>query len=271
MARYSTFGETRRRRRHHALWWVVRFMFGVGAVLGVGVYGYQVGVSANQARSEQLEADLMRFQRANLDLRDRIASVNERSADAEAALETMRQRYAAEIPTGEAADLFNQVRAHLSAGVQPDRLAFLIEAAGLPDACASEPVTKRFMPRTPISTGPRSFIRFGDHITITGDGESARNEAGLPEAWYDPAKPVRLEFQMLDGTTTTIEGIVPFTHQMVVDGQEYRISAVQGEPRFVEITSQACRLSDRGNESTASAQEVREWQGDAPGPHAVTD
>ena len=237
---------------------MVRFLFGLLAVLGVGVYGYQVGVSAGEARSEQLEADLEGFQRANLELRDQLALVGERSEEAEAALEDMRQRYAADIPTGEAADLLEQVRAQLGAGVAPERLAFLIEAAGLP-VCQSAPVTKRFMPRT-ISTEPRSFIRFDDRITVTGEGESARNDAGMAEAWFDPEKPVRLEFRMLDGSSTSIEGIVPFTHQMAVDGREYRFSVVQIMPRFVEMTAQACPMPGSGDGSTADATGIPELQ-----------
>jgi hypothetical protein len=159
-------------------------------------------------------------------------------------------RYAAEIPSGAAADLLAQVRAQLSAGVDPERLAFLIEAAALDEACQDEPVTKRFMPRTPISTGPLSYIRFGDRVTITGEGESARNEAGLAEAWFDPARPIRLQFRTMDGATTTIEGTVPLTHQMVIDGMEYRFSAVSAEPRFVEMTAQICALPEFGDEVT---------------------
>jgi cell division protein FtsB len=258
MASYGTFGEPRRRRRREAFWRVLRFLFAVAAVLGVGSYGYQVGVSANRARTEQLEADLVRFQQANLDLRDQIALTRQQSGEAEAALARMQQRYAAEIPSGAAATLLAQVRAQLSAGIEPERLAFLIEAAGLGEACEDEPVTKRFMPRTPISTGPRSYVRFGDRITITGEGEPARNEAGLAEAWFDPAKPIRLEFRTMDGATTTIEGIVPFTHQIVVDGKEYRFSAVSAEPRFVEVTAQACALpeddEDRGTRAEADGE-----------------
>jgi hypothetical protein len=181
IASYGTFGEVRRRRRHQAWWCVVRFLSAVLAVLAVGVYAYQVGVSANQARTTQLEADLVRFQHDNLDLRDRIALAAKQSADAEAALESMRQRYASEIPSGEAADLLAELRAQLAAGVEPERLALLIEAAGLADACQSEPVTKRFMPRTPISTEPLSWVRFHDRIIVTGQGEAARNDAGLAE------------------------------------------------------------------------------------------
>jgi hypothetical protein len=259
MSGYSTFGDTRRRRRHRALWRMGKFLFGLLAVLGVGVYGYLIGVSTGEARSEQLEADLEQFQRANSELRDQIALVGERSEEAEAALEDMRQRYAADIPTEEVADLLEQVRAQLGAGVAPERLAFLIEAAGL-TVCQSAPVTKRFMPRTPISTEPRSFIRFDDRIIVTGDGESAQNDAGMPEAWFDPEKPVRLEFRMLDGSSTSIEGIVPFTHQMAVDGREYRFSVVQTMPRFIEMTAQACPMPGSGGGSTADASGIPDSQ-----------
>jgi hypothetical protein len=270
MAGYITFGDTRRRRRHRALWRMVRFLFGLLAVLGVGVYGYQVGVSAGETRSEQLKADLVGSERANLDLRNQLALVGERSEAAAAALEDMRLRYAADIPTEEAADLLERVRTQLGAGVAPERLALLIDAAGL-TVCETVPVTKRFMPRTPISTEPRSFIRFDDRITVTGDGESARNEAGMPEAWFDPEKPVRLEFRMLDGSSTHIEGAVPFSHQLAVDGREYRFSVVQIVPRFIEITAQACPLPGSGDGSTAALPVMPELQEGEASPDFATD
>ena len=82
MASYGTFGETRRRRRRNAWWSVFRFLSALVAVLAVGVYAYQVGVSANQTRTAQLEADLARAQHDNLDLHDRMASAAEQQADA---------------------------------------------------------------------------------------------------------------------------------------------------------------------------------------------
>jgi hypothetical protein len=271
IASYGTFGEARRRRRHQAWWRVVRFLSAVLAVLAVGIYAYQVGVSANQARTTQLEADLVRFQQDNLDLRDRIAAATKQSADADAALESMRQRYAAEIPSGEAAALLAQLRTQLAAGVEPERLAMLIEAAGLEDTCQSEPVTKRFMPRTPVSTEPPSWVRFHDRIIVTGQGEAARNEAGLAEAWFDPAQPIRLEFRTLDGAITSIEGTLPFTHRMVVDDKEYRFSAIRGETRFLEVTAQACPLPEPDDDSRASADGIEESRADAPGSWPVTD
>ena len=270
MASYGTFGETRRRRRREAWWSVIRFMAAVLAVFAVGIYAYQVGVSANQARTAQLETDLARFQHDNLDLRDRIAAAGKQSADAVAALDSMRQRYAAEIPSGEGAELLGQLREQLAAGVEPERLAMLIEAAGMEDQCQSEPMTKRFMPRTPISTGALSYVRFDDRITVTGEGESARNDAGLAEAWYDSAKPVRLEFRTLDGGVTSVEGVTPLTHRMVVDGKEYRFHAVSTGPRFLEVTAQACRLPEL-DDSNASAAGMQQPQAETPGAQPLTD
>ena len=253
MIGYTSFGEGRRRRRRQASWRVVRFLLGAGAVAVVSGYGYQVGVSAHQARTDQLETDLEQAQESNLDLQERLARTAQRSDHAEAALEELRLRYAAEVPTGQLADLFGQMQAQLEAGVPTERLAFLIGVAGWQDACDGQPVTKRFMPRTPLAQGPISFVRFDDRITVTGTGHPARNPDGLTEAWYDPAEPVVLTFETLDGALHRAEGVVPFNHAMMVDGREYRSGIVAGEQRFVEITAQACDLPDSGENEPIGA------------------
>jgi cell division protein FtsB len=236
----STFGDTRRRRRRLFYWRLLRALFAVLAVVVIGGYAYQVGVSADQARTDKLEADLARFQQSNLDLGDRLALTTQRSSQAEQALEELRRRYALDVPQGERADLLERVEAQLQAGADPARLAFLIDAAATPASCDGQPLTKRFMPRTPVSTGPLSFVRFDDRITVTGTGQPARNPEGLPEAWYDPSYPVRLEFRTLDGAVTSVEGTLPLNHGMVVDGREYRFSVVPGERWFVEVSAQSC-------------------------------
>ncbi len=237
---YSTLGTHRRRGRRRGYWAAFRFLLGVAAVAMVGGYGYQVGVSANQAWTDKLEADLQRFQEDNLGLRDELAQTVLNASTTQTALEDLQRRYQAEVPDGELAELLEQVAAQLHGGVDPGRLAFLIDAAGQDSGCAEAPVTKRFRPRTPITTGPTSAVRFGDRITVTAIAESAIDENGQPEAWYDPAKPVRLMFRTLDGRELKVEGDLPLRHQMLVDGMEFRFSAIAGPTSFVEVSGQAC-------------------------------
>jgi hypothetical protein len=237
---YSSFGTRRRRGRRQGSWTAFRFLLGVAAVAIVGGYGYQVGVSASQASTDKLEADLQRFQEDNLGLRDQLAQAARDAGKAQTALEELQRRYAAEVPDGQLAALLEQIEGQLHAGVDGERLAFLIDAAGQDPACAEAPVTKRFRPRTPIWVDPVSAVRFDDRITVTASAESALDANGQREAWYDPAKPVQIQFRTLDGRELMIEGSLPLAHRMLVDGREYRFSAMAGPTSFLEVTGQAC-------------------------------
>jgi hypothetical protein len=236
----SSLGMHRRRGRRQGYRAALRFLLALAAVAAVGGYGYQVGVSANEAWTRRLKADLQRLQEDNLSMRDELVQTVLSASSAKTALEDLRRRYAAEVPDGELAALLGRVAGQLRAGVEPARLAFLIEAAGAAAACVEAPVTKRFRPRTPLSTGPVSAVRFGDRITVTASAESAFDAGGQREAWYDPAAPVQLVFRTLDGRELQIEGPLPLAHRMLVDGLEYRFSAIAGPTSFVEITGQAC-------------------------------
>jgi hypothetical protein len=237
---YSSLGGHRRRGRRQGSWAAFRFMLGLAAVGCVGVYGYQVGVSANQAWTDKLEADLQRFQDDNLGLRDELAQAALSASSARTAFENLQRRYAVEVPEGKLAELLERVEGQLRAGVEPVRLAFLIDAAGQDAACAEAPVTKRLRPHTPITTGPVSAVRFNDRIMVTATAESAIDADGQAEAWYDPARPVQLFFRTLDGRELRVEGALPLAHRMLVDGLEYRFNAIAGPTSFVEVTGQAC-------------------------------
>jgi hypothetical protein len=199
-----------------------------------------VGVSAAQAWTETLEGDLEHVRDDNLALRDQLAEASLRASDAQSALESLQGRYRAEVPDGELAALLGQVRQQLRAGVDRDRLAFLIGAAGQAADCSAAPVTRRFRPQTQLASNAVGAVRFGDRITVTASGTSAIDAAGQREAWFDPAKPVQLVFRTLDGRALNVEGTLPLRHSMVVDGQEYRFSAIAGPTSFVEVTGQAC-------------------------------
>lgn len=239
---YAGLGTHRRRGRRHGYWTLLRFLLGVVAVATVGGYGYQVGVSANQAWTDRIEADLQRVQDDNLGLRDELAQTALSASNAQTALEALQRRYRTEVPQGELAALLELARRQLDAGVDRTRLAFLIEAAGQEPGCVEAPVTKRFRPRTPITPDPVSVVRFDDRVVVSATAASAIDEGGQPEAWFDPALPVQLVFRTLDGRVLEVDGTLPLHHGMVVDGLEYRFSAIAGPTSFVEITAQACPL-----------------------------
>jgi len=237
---YASLGTHRRSGRRRAWWTALRFLLGLGAVAAVGGYGYQVGVSASQAWTDKLEADLQRFQEDNLSLRDELAQASLSASAVQMALDGLQRRYDAEVPDGVVAELLGQIQGQLRAGVDPERLAFLIGAAEEEPGCVEAPVTKRFRPHTPITVDPVSAVRFGDRIVVTASAESALDPSGQPEAWFDPAKPVQLVFRTLDGRERRVEGTLPLAHRMLVDGLEYRFHAIAGPTSFVELTGQAC-------------------------------
>jgi hypothetical protein len=234
------FGD--RRRGRHSFWRFTRLLVVVAAVAAVGSYAYRVGESAGHVRAAKLQTDLERFQKSDLSLRDRLTGLAQRSTRVEKELDLLRRRYARDVPQGRAAALVGRLRDQLLAGVDPERLDFLIGAAAQVDDCQSAPQTKRFILATGIGGTAASAVRFDDRITVTGRGRALRNEQGLTEAWYDPTQPVRLEFQRLDGEMEGVNGVLPLAHRMVVGDRELRFSIIAGERSFVEVTAQVCAL-----------------------------
>lgn len=256
---YGTLGEYRRRRQRAAFWRTMQLVTFLAGIVGTATYAYQVGVSASAATAMKLEVDLERFQRDNLALRDRVAASVRRAEEAQHGLQALRERYDADVPRGDLRTLLGELERQLEEGVDAERLALLIEAAGRPARCGSEPDTKRFMLATPVALGVVNAVRFGDgRIIVTGRGESARNAEDLAEAWFDPAKPIALTFRTLEGSSEQISGTLPLQHGMIVGDVEYRFSAVAGERAFIEITAQACDVpaaSRQPGESTATDQQ----------------
>ena len=104
-------------------------------------------------------------------------------------------------------------------------------------------MTRRFLLQTPLYNGANRSVSFANNtVTVEGEGESARDSDGKPEAWYDPAKPVRIRFTMIGGETSEVSGKLPLHHSVVADGAEQRFSVVAGERGFVEIVGDRCRF-----------------------------
>lgn len=152
----------------------------------------------------------------------------------------MEAKYLAEVPQGEFKTLTDLVKKQLDAGIKPQRLAFVIEAARPPKNC-TEPVVKRFVVKTPIYSGPHGSVAFGNGVvTVTGEGQSAISPSGQKEAWYDPGKPVKIVFVEIGGKETVKEGLLPIQHSLVVGSKEYRFTVAAGDRSFISVTSDSC-------------------------------
>jgi len=230
------------RRRRQVRRTVIRWLFGIGAIFAAGMAAYQTGASLAEREVNELtltvaklDERIQALERENTELQaGRILSAR-RLKDAELA-------YRRDVPVGEVAALMGRIQEKLAAGVDQERLVFLIDSAGNPRKCDNKPVTKRFVVRTPISRGANDSVSFAKNaITVTALGESVRNQEGQVEAWFDPAQAVTLRLVQLGGKTTVRKGKLPIHTSVVVKDREYLYSVVEGAQRgFVEITGDRC-------------------------------
>ena len=124
--------------------------------------------------------------------------------------------------------------------MDPQRLSFVIRSARPPSNC-SDPITKRFVVSTPAYQGADSTITIAEgKLRIKAAGASSRSKDGKPEAWYDPAKRLKISFTPLNGKPEHKNGIMPLQHSMVVGNREYRFNVSEGARSFAKITYDSC-------------------------------
>jgi cell division protein FtsB len=230
------------RRRRQVRRTVIRWLLGISAIFAAGAATYQTGASLAEREIAELTLTL-----AKLD--ERVQALERENTELQAGLILSARRlkdadlaYRRDVPKGEVAVLMGRVREKLAAGIDQKRLVFLIDSAGKARKCDNKPVTKRFVVRTPISRGANDSVSFAKNaITVTALGESARNQEGQVEAWFDPAQAVVLRLVQLGGKTTVRKGKLPIHTSVVVKDKEYLYSVVEGTQRgFVEITGDRC-------------------------------
>ena len=235
--------EQRTRRRRTRRWALIRILFFLTAVAVVAGLAYESGRGLAMRESGDLRAKL-----ATLDervqaldgeraaLAGKLASAEQRHSDAEA-------RYARDVPQGGLGEILTLSREKVAAGVSEERLISLLRAVRRQRDCTNEPVTRRFIVTTPLASGRNNSVSFAKGlVTITGEGESALNAAGKPEAWFNPALPVLLRFTDLHGDTTEARGRLPINQSMVIGDREYRFTVAVGARGFVDVTGDHCRF-----------------------------
>lgn len=240
-----TFGyNTRaRRQRQRVLGRAVRFAIAIAVVTLVGVYAYRMGLERSGKTVASLDHTLSELTRQNAELTSEKRGMAEKLDVAEARARAFEEKYRRDIPSGPAKELVGLVRRKLETGVDPSRLAFVIDTTGNVRDCEDKAVTRRFLVRTPLYQGANSSVSFANNtITIEAEGVSSQDDAGNPEAWFDPAKPVTIRFTLVGGETKAIAGKLPLHHSIVADDAEQRFSIVAGERGFVKVVGDRCRF-----------------------------
>ena len=241
LSRTPLKGYSRDRKRSH--FW--RRLFRWLVVLALG---FAAGLLAERFGSISAGRSVAEFEAEVAGLFETVAELEIANARLQGTVEAdavriaeLERRYERAVAPTEARELLDAVRDRLAAGVEQSRLAFVIRAARNERECAEAPATRRFVVQTPIYDGPNDSVSFAENtITVTAQGRSATDEAGNPEAWFDPVHPITLSFTGIGGERMDVEGILPLHHAMVRAGTEYRFSVVSGDRAFVEVTAEAC-------------------------------
>ncbi len=228
----------RRRRRLAILKWSVLFL----VFVALGLWAYESGSALAEQEVLDLRQEIGRLTETVSELRrDRAALIAQLEASRQRE-EDWARRYAEDVPTGKGKEIYGLVQERLVAGVDPDRLAFVVRAADNEDECDGKPVTKRFILPTPGHKDGNDSVGFADGaIRITGQGEAATDGRGGRYGWFDPARPVTIHFTHLGGKSSEVTGKLPLYHTVVKGSSEYRFTVVAGEQRgFVYVTGDRC-------------------------------
>jgi outer membrane murein-binding lipoprotein Lpp len=212
-------------------------------LLTAGLFAYETGQIAARMPMTKLEKQVAELNQTLAALQQKNAEL---AADAEAARQSeaqLQNRYQEEVPSGQSKELFEILRERMAAGVETKRLAFVIESTGNIRTCDKKPVTKRFLVQTPLYRGANDSVTFGgEAITVTAKGDNAATADGRAQAWFDPAKPVTVQFAEIGGRTTERSGKLPLQHSVVVGGSEYRFTIQIGPQGFVKVSGERCKF-----------------------------
>ncbi|NBC31079.1 MAG: hypothetical protein GVY13_00205 [Alphaproteobacteria bacterium] len=229
-------------RRHRRRVWARLFRFGffLTFIVGTGLFAYQTGIEQHRAKEEELQQRIQDLRADAADWEAYADRKEEELDDALRRLEEVTAQYRREVPTGELRRLTDLVAARLREGIDSQRLAFFIDAAGPPHDC-SQPRTRSFFMATPLWDGPNTSTAFAEgRIIVSGLGENARDGQGQVLPQFDPTEEVTLTFTTIDGEESRVAGTLPLQHAIVVGNEEFRFSVTEGRTSMVDVTADRC-------------------------------
>lgn len=230
----------------------------IAAMIAALLLGYVAGHKKHEQETRQLSQQ-------NNDLQSYSKEAEQQSTTLQAQLQTLlikyRQletQYKRDVPQGDLGLLTALVKEQLDKGLAVDRMIQIIRAAQPPRNC-SQPVNKRFILSTPAYKGPDSGVTFADGaITVSGSGEPSINSKQEKEAWFDPGKPVTLNFTIIGGKKETKTGLLPLHHTIILRDKEYRFTISEGPRSFIVLSSDSCDYTESVINSTPYSKSLTE-------------
>lgn len=235
----SLYDSDRRYRRR--LWGgIIRFAVVAGMLAAAAFVSYQAGIEELDSNVRGYQQEIHELESKQNALEQETANLRVAAERARLAVEEWERRYSADVATGPRRRLLELLGERLNAGVSPDRLAFLIQAAEEPRKC--QPVeSKRFLVRTPLHDGKNTVVSFADDsIVVTGTGVPATTADGLVQAWFDPAEPITVVITRIDGKSQEITGKLPLHGSIIQGGAEHRFQLRAGANGFVQVAAERC-------------------------------
>lgn len=228
----------RRRGRRRRLLGRLAVLLAVAGVIGATFWLGRRDADLEIARGEARAAEL-RDQIAGLERRG--AALAADLAQARANLAALQARYAAEVPGGALKPLVDLVARRLADGVEPGRIQNLLTLVENKRECEA-PVSRRLVVHTPgTPTSPSNSVSVPDNsVVVSGEGAPARDSAGSPEGWFDPALPVTVRFTLIGGRVGEVSGLLPMYHNLVAGPSEQRFTLTSGGRGFMVVTSERC-------------------------------
>lgn len=230
--------EDRYRRRFWLA--VIKTVLLVVFVISVGLFSYQFAIERGKAHDAKRDEAIQSLSRQITELQVIAAQFQQAARNAEARVKELDGRIAAEVPTGERARLLQLLSERMDAGVSADRLAFMIGRARMPTNCAG-PETKRFIVASPHNRAPARGTTFdGGTITVSAEGEAARDRNGGAEGWFDTARPVSIKIAVSGDKETVVSGMLPLRQAVIAGNKEVRLTFNAGSRSYIEAAAETC-------------------------------
>lgn len=227
----------RRRRRAR----IVTVLVVLGCLVLLGTLAYESGSRLAQVETDGLRREIEQQRRAIGALQQQLAQTDALRQQAEGRVRDWEARYARDVPTGAARELFGQVQQRLGEGMTPDRLRLVLRNATDGTKCDAGQETRRFQLPTPAARAGQTSVSFAGGIVVTGEGQAARAADGSPQAWFDTALPVTMVAIQPGGGRTETAGQLPLTFSVVRGASEHRFLVTEADLRgFVSVIAQRC-------------------------------